>query len=202
MFKKLLIIAWVGLVAVTIGCKGDQGDVGPQGAKGDTGTAGPAGPAGPAGESGEGVGVVPLIYSFGADTTNAEGHFPILTVEDLSAEEEEAWDSAVIMVYLKSGGAYWPLPGIVSFGTSGSSQFTFVHGIEEKTFFIDAFQYDWSGRTASTDKAPIRIVQDFRLIVVPGSKVGKLNGEANWKTYEEAVSALGLNESDVKVIKK
>jgi len=202
MFKKLLIIAWVGLVAVSVGCKGDQGDVGPQGAKGDTGAVGPTGPAGPAGESGEGVGVVPLIYSFGADTTDADGYFPTITVDDLSAEEEEAWDSAVIMVYLKSGGAYWPLPGVVGFGTAGTSQFTFVHGIAEKTFFVEAFQLDWSGRTAAADKPPVRIVQDFRLIVIPGSKVGKLNAQASWKTYEEAVSALGLNESDVRVIKK
>jgi len=33
MFKKLLIIAWVGLVGLTAACKGPQGDVGPQGEK-------------------------------------------------------------------------------------------------------------------------------------------------------------------------
>ena len=30
MFKKLLIIAWVGLVGLTAACKGPQGDVGPK----------------------------------------------------------------------------------------------------------------------------------------------------------------------------
>ncbi|REA61230.1 hypothetical protein DSL64_12290 [Dyadobacter luteus] len=198
MFKKLLMIAWVGLVGLTVSCKGPQGDVGPQGEQGATGATGPQGPAG---QDGEGIGSVPLIYSFGADTTDADGYFPTLTVSDLSAEEEEAWDSAVIMVYLKSGGVYWPLPGIVDF-QAGSSQFSFYHGIEQKTFFVDVFQLDWSGRASASEKPPVRIVQDFRLIVIPGSKQGKLNGQVKWKTYEEAVSALGLTEANVKIVNK
>ena len=194
MFKKLLIIAWVGLVGLTAACKGPQGDVGPQGEKGDTGATGATGPAGAAGGGGGGGA---LIFGLGADTTDADGYFS-LGIPNLTAEEEEAWDSAVIMVYLKSGGAYWPLPGIVSFGnTAGSSEFTFYHGIENKTFFLDVFQINWSGRASAADKPPVRIVQDFRFIVIPGSKQSRMSN-VNLKNYEETIAALGLTDQDVK----
>ena len=196
MFKKLLLVAWVCVALFLVNCKGDDGAVGP---KGDTGAAGPAGPAGPAGADGEsdttGSGGA-LIYSFGADTTDADGYFPPVSVPNLTAAQEEIWNSAVIMVYLKSTGVYWPLPGVVGF-TSASSQFTFVHGIQDSTFFVDTFQTNWS---ETSETPPTRIIQDFRLIIIPGT-VMRQNANINLKNYDEVVASLGLQEKDVKIIK-
>ena len=197
MFKKLLVIAWVSIIGLTISCKGPEGAVGPAGEKGETGATGPAGPAG---ASGEGSGGGALIFGLGADTTDADGYLS-LALPNLTADEEEAWDSAVIMVYLKSGGVYWPIPGIVGFGSS-SSEFTFYHGIESKTFFVDVFQTTWSGRASAAEKPPVRIVQDFRLVVIPGSKAARMNSNVDFKNYEETIAALGLTDADVKVASK
>jgi hypothetical protein len=40
MLKKLIMMAFVGLVFVSMGCDGDKGDVGPAGPKGDPGANG------------------------------------------------------------------------------------------------------------------------------------------------------------------
>ncbi len=204
MLKKLLAIAWVLVIGFSISCKGPEG---PAGQKGDTGAAGPTGATGatgatgPKGADGTSGGGGALIFASGADTTDSDGYFS-RSISNLSAEEIEAWDSAVILVYLKSSGVYWPLPGLVAFGTSSQSEFTFVHGIDGTTFFTDIFQINWTGRGATPAvPVPVRIVQDLRLIVIPGEKVSRLDASVNWKSYEETVKALGLTETDVKTFK-
>jgi hypothetical protein len=193
MFKKLLIIAWVGLVAVTIGCKGDQGDVGPQGAKGDTGTAGPAGPAGPAGEDGVGSGSGAFVFTNGADTSDVEGSF--YSGFTFPAEDAAVYENAAVMVYIKAQGVYWPVPGVVSFGTGKVSNYTFVHGVDETTFFVDILTTGWA---EDVEAPPTRIAQDIKVIVLPAELLGRMNGDLKNKSYEEAMSALGLTEKDVK----
>jgi len=193
MLRKLLLFAWIGLAVVLVNCKGDDGAVGPAGPAGPTGAAGPAGPAGPAGEDGTSGGGA-FILSTGADTTDATGGF-ITGFTGLDAEGLATLDSSAVLVYLKTGGVYWPLPGVVSFGSGKISQFTFVHGIDDDTFFVQVIPTDWSDTTAN---APVRIVQDFRVVIIPGTSL-RLNAGVNFKNYEETIAALGLTENDVKI---
>ena len=201
MFKKLLIGAWFCGAVFLVSCKGDDGAVGPAGPAGPagpTGATGATGATGPAGANGIGGGGA-FILSTGADTTDADGGF-INGLTGLNAAGLATLDSSAILVYLKTGGVYWALPGLVSFGTTGQavSQFTFVHGINGTTFFVEVLQTDWS--EASTTP-PVRIVQDFRIVIIPGTEL-RLNANVNLKNYEETIAALGLTESDVKIASK
>jgi len=191
MFKKLLIIAWVGLVGLTAACKGPQGDVGPQGEKGDTGATGATGATGPAGASGGG-GVSAQTYSSGADTTDTEGGFIAGFTASSAADALELENSAVL-VYIKSNGAYWSLPGIVGFGTDKYSQFTSVHYATGTNFIVEVFQTDWS---ENQNTPPARIVEDVKIVIIPSALVGRMNAEVNLKNYEETVAALGLTEAN------
>ena len=193
MLQKLLLFAWIGLAVILVNCKGDDGAVGPAGPAGPTGAAGPAGPAGPAGEDGTSGGGA-FILSTGADTTDEDGGF-ITGFTGLDAAGISTLDSSAVLVYLKTGGAYWPLPGLVSFGAGAISQFTFVHGIDDDTFFVQVIPTDWS-ETSTTP--PQRIVQDFRVVIIPGSAL-RLNAGINFKNYEETIAALGLTDNDVKI---
>jgi hypothetical protein len=199
MFKKLLLFAWIGCMVVLVGCEGKQGEVGP---KGDTGAAGPAGPAGPAGADGEdgtGAGAGAAILSFGeTESTEDGGLIGRIGLDSLSTEDEEFYDSAVIMVYVKAQGVWWPLPGTVIFDEGKASDFTFIHGIQESTFFVDIINLRWY---EDVEAAPARTFEDVRIILVPGELL-RTSAEVNWKDYNKAIAALGLSEGDVKVSKK
>ncbi|HEV7379378.1 MAG TPA: hypothetical protein VGN64_06265 [Dyadobacter sp.] len=197
MFKKLLMIAWVGLVGLTVSCKGPQGDVGPQGAKGDTGATGATGATGPAGQNGDGSGSGAFVFTNGADTTDADGSF-YTGFTFTNAADAAVLENAAVLVYIKTQGVYWAVPGVVSFGTGKVSNYTFVHGIDGTTFFIDILTTGWS---EDVDNPPVRIAQDIKAIVLPAELLGRVNGELKNKTYEEAMSILGLTEKDVKTAK-
>nr|WP_295929918.1 hypothetical protein [uncultured Dyadobacter sp.] len=196
MLKKLLLFACVALMVTLVGCEGKQGDVGPAG---PTGAAGPAGPAGPAGKDGEdGAGSSALIISTGADTTNADGEY-ITGIPDLSAEEEELLKSSAVLVYLKSGGVYWAMPGVISFAGNKISSYTFIHGVEESTFFVQLIPTNWS---EDQDKAPVRIFEDVRVVIIPGTILGRMSAEVDLKNYEKTIAALGLTDQKIKLAGK
>ncbi|WAC12113.1 hypothetical protein [Dyadobacter pollutisoli] len=196
MFRRLLLFACVALMIALVSCEGKQGEVGP---KGDTGTAGPAGPAGPAGADGEdGAGSSALIISSGKDTTDADGTY-ITGISDLTAEEDSLLSASAVLVYIKSGGVYWALPGIVSFGTGKLSSYTFVHGVQESTFFVQLLPTNWS---EDQDDAPVRIFEDVRIVIIPGTIVGRMNAQVDFKNYEKTIAALGLTDKEVKMGKQ
>ena len=185
MLKKLLMVISVCFVVFLAGCKGDDGPVGP---------AGPAGPTGATGQAGaDGGGSSAAIISTGAQTSTEGGGFSI-GLDSLTTEQSEDYNSVVVMVYIKAQGVWWPLPGVVSFGNSAVSDFTFVHGVDESTFFVDILTTNWS---ENQDTAPTRNFEDIRIILVPGSLL-KLSADVNWKNYDEAVKALGLSDTIVK----
>jgi len=192
MYKKLLLVVCVCFIAFLAGCKGDDGAVGPQGEKGDTGATGPAGPAGSGGS-----GSSAFILTTGAVTgTGTDQDLSFVLDDNLTAAEQAAYDSSlVVMVYGKSLGVWWPLPGIVQFTGSAVSNFTFVHGVEQGTFFLDIITTGWS---EDTDNAPSRSFDDIRIVLIPASSGAKLSADVNWKSYDETVSALGIDESLVK----
>lgn len=195
MFTRLLLFAWIGLMVFMVSCKGDKGDVGPQGEKGDTGAAGPAGPAGEDGTSGGGA----LILSSGEDSSDSLGGY-VIGIPNLTAADDSLLQSSAVLVYIKAQGVYWPLPGVVSFGENAVSEFTFIHGIEESTFFVQIFQRGWSEE--NLQEAPERDFEDVRVVIIPGTILGRMNGQINLKSYEETIAALGLTDKDVKISKK
>lgn len=194
MLRKLLLFACVAIMIALVSCEGKQGEVGP---KGDTGAQGPAGPAGPAGQDGEdGAGSSALILSTGQVSTDTTGGF-ITGIENLSAEEDSALSSSVVLVYLKAQGVYWATPGLVSFGGGEVSSFTFIHGVQNKTFFVELLQTDWNG---TATKAPTRTFQDIRIVILPGTMVtgGRLSADIDFKNYEKTIAALGVTDAQVK----
>lgn len=189
MFKKLLLFACVALMVALVSCEGKKGDVGP------AGPAGAAGPAGPAGADGEdGAGSSALIISTGTDTTDADGSY-ITGIPDLSADEEELLKSSAVLVYLKSGDVYWAMPGVVTFPGDKLSSFTFIHGVQQSTFFVQLIPTNWS---EDQDKAPVRIFQDVRVVIIPGTILGRMSAEVDLKNYEKTIAALGLTDQKVK----
>jgi len=191
MFKKLLILAWVTVVGLSISCKGPEGDVGPQGEKGETGATGATGPAGADGGSGA------FVFTNGADTTDAGGSF-YSGFSGLTAADAEVLKNAAVLVYIKAQDVYWPIPGLVGFPNSRFSNFTFVHYIDGTNFFIDILSTDWS---ENQETPPVRIAQDIKVIVIPAEFLGRKNAEINYKSYDETMASLGLTDKDVKQYK-
>ncbi|PSL26659.1 hypothetical protein [Dyadobacter jiangsuensis] len=198
MFKKLLLFASVVLMIAMISCKGDDGAVGPAGA---AGAQGPAGPAGPAGKDGEdGAGSSALILSTGAVDTDSTGGF-ITGIDNLTAEEDSALSKSVVLVYLKSQNVYWPMPGLVLFAGNKFSSYTFVHAVQNKTFFVELLATNWG---EDQDDAPKRTFQDIRIVIVPGEVVnvgGRLSAEI-LKDYDKTIAALGLTDKQVRMASK
>ncbi|ACT94135.1 hypothetical protein [Dyadobacter fermentans] len=194
MLRKLLLFACVALTIAFVSCKGDDGAVGPAG---PAGAQGPAGPAGPAGEDGEdGTGSSAFILSTGQVTTDTTGGF-ITGQEDLDPSEDSLFRSSVVMVYLKAQGVYWPMPGIIAFGGNKVSSFTFIHGVEDGTFFVELLPTDWSEQQTN---APARTFEDIRIVIIPGTLLepgGRLNAEIDFKSYEKTIAALGLTDEQV-----
>ncbi|WP_426291799.1 hypothetical protein ACN9ML_16935 [Dyadobacter endophyticus] len=197
MFKKLLLFASVVLMIAMVSCKGDDGAVGPAGA---AGAQGPAGAAGPKGDKGEdGASSSAIILSTGAVDTDSTGGF-ITGIDNLTADQDSALSSSVVLVYLKAQNVYWPMPGVISFGGGKVSSFTFVHAVQDKTFFVELLPTDWSENQTA---APKRTFQDIRVVIVPGDvvKVGRLSAEI-LKDYNKTIAALGLTDTQVKTAGK
>lgn len=201
MFKKLLLFASVVLMIAMVSCKGDDGAVGPAGAAGPQGPAGAAGPKGDKGD--DGASSSALIISTGAVSTDTTGENIggfITGISDLTPAQDSALSSSVVLVYLKAQGVYWPMPGVISFGGGKISSFTFIHAVEESTFFVQLIPTDWN---ESQNTAPKRTFEDIRIVIVPGEIVtgGRLSAEI-LKDYNKTIAALGLTDAQVKTATK
>ncbi|WP_254561958.1 hypothetical protein [Dyadobacter diqingensis] len=192
MLKKLLFGICVCFVALLVSCKGDDGAVGPVGAKGDTGATGATGPAGEDATGGSSA----IILTTGAVTgagTNGDLSFGL--VDSLTTDEASFYDSGVaVLVYAKSLGVWWPLPGSVQFTGNKASGFTFVHGVDSGVFFVDIFT---TGNSEGLATAPVRSFDDIRVVLLPDLGARR-SSEINWNNYEETIKALGLTAADVK----
>jgi hypothetical protein len=192
MFRKLLMVIGVCFVVFLAGCKGDDGAVGP------AGPAGPPGAVGAVGPAGQGGGSAAILTTGNVSGTGTEGDLSFVIQDNLNAAQQAAYDSnLVVMVYGKSLNVWWPLPGIVQFTGNNVGNFTFVHGVDQGTFFVDILATGWS---EDTDTAPTRAFDDFRIVIIPGGSPAsaRLSSEINWKSYEETIKALGLTDLSAK----
>jgi hypothetical protein len=190
MLKKLLMVIGVCFVVFLAGCKGDDGAVGPAGPAGSTGATGPAGADATGGSSA-------FILATGAVTgAGSGGDLSFALLDSLSADEEEFYDTGVaVLVYAKSLGVWWPLPGNVQFANNNVGGFTFVHGVDSGTFFIEIFT---TGNSEGQATAPVRSFDDIRIVLLPDTGGARLSGLANTNNYEETMKALGLSNINVR----
>lgn len=192
MLKKISLFIYAGMVIMLlVNCKGSDGDAGPAGPKGDTGATG---------AKGDTASSSSMIFSSGADTTDAIGNLYWIK-EKQTANEMKVWNSATIFVFIKSSGVYWPLPGRVNFAQDDDSDLSYTFGSSETSVFAEITQTDWSAKTSVNITPPVRVVEDLRIVVVPG-KLMRINADVNWKNYNEVIAALGLSEKDVKISRK
>jgi len=190
MLKKLLMVIGVCFVVFLAGCKGDDGAVGPAGPAGPTGATGPAGVDATGGSSA-------IILSTGAVTgagTGGDLSFALDTA--LTADQEAFYDTGVaVLIYVKSQGVWWPLPGNVQFANNNLGGFTFVHGVDSGTFFIEIFT---TGNSEGQATAPVRSFEDIRIVLLPDTGGARLSSLVNPSSYEETIKALGLSNVSVR----
>lgn len=193
MFKKLLAVICVCFVVFLAGCKGDDGAVGPAGPAGAAGATGATGATGAAGTGGSSA----IILNTNAVTgTGTGGDLSFALVDSLTADEADFYDNGVaVLVYAKSLGVWWPLPGNVQFANQKVSGFTFVHGVDSGTFFVDIFT---TGNSDGATTAPTRSFDDIRVVLIPDTGA-RLSSDINWSSYDATIKALGL--SDVSLTK-
>ena len=197
MFKQFLSIGFIFIVALSLSCKGPEGEVGP---KGDTGATGPAGPSGPAGQDGEGTGgnYGSLVVLMEQNVeTDAEGNISFGSdtfFEGASASQIESFEKGSFQVFLKEGGAYFPVPGPVLFSVEKDLvSYAYFYEVVENAFGLSIF------RTSDTEK-PVRKFEEVRLLIIP-AMMEEGRRAVNWSNYNEAVKALGLTEKDVRRLK-
>ena len=184
------MVIGVCFVVFLAGCKGDDGAVGPAGPAGPTGAAGPAGVDATGGSSA-------IILSTGAVTgagTGGDLSFALDTA--LTADQEAFYDTGVaVLIYVKSQGVWWPLPGNVQFANNNLGGFTFVHGVDSGTFFIEIFT---TGNSEGQATAPVRSFEDIRIVLLPDTGGARLSSLVNPSSYEETIKALGLSNVSVR----
>ena len=88
---------------------------------------------------------------------------------------------------------------MVPFADGSSTTFNFAYLLRGSTFFVDIKPVSWT--TSNQLVAPERQFEAIRVIFVPTEKFRRVSAEVNMKDYNTAMSALGLTESDVQVIK-
>jgi len=190
MLKKLLMVIGVCFIVFLAGCKGDDGAVGPAGPAGPTGATGAAGVDATGGSSA-------IILSTGAVTgagTGGDLSFALDTA--LTADQEAFYDTGVaVLIYVKSQGVWWPLPGNVQFANNNLGGFTFVHGVDSGTFFIEIFT---TGNSEGQATAPVRSFEDIRIVLLPDTGGARLSSLVNPSSYEETIKALGLSNVSVR----
>jgi hypothetical protein len=197
MFRRLLLFACVALMIALVSCEGKQGEVGP---KGDTGAAGPAGPAGPAGKDGEdGTGggssgsVIAFMGELETDTAGNAIVGDTAFFKDFTADEIASVEKGSFQVFIKDDGGYFPIPGYVLFKDEAIS-YGYYYVVDGLGLYFPIFR-------TSAAKVRKRTFEEIRVLVIPAVNATRLNQNVNWQNYEEAVAALGLTESNVKVVR-
>ncbi len=172
MIRKLLFLCLVGILPLLSSCDKLKGDIGPEGPQGA------AGPKGDPGKAGDAAGA----FQFSTDTlsTRADGStaFGLTLTQDIASSIEKG----VVLVYAKSGNFWFPLPGIVPFGTEVSN-YTFAYGVEKLELTFLLFQRD------ATPKK--RFFTNLRIVVVPAVNA-RLNADVDYKNYEAVRKAYNL----------
>lgn len=176
MTRKLLFFILLGSLPFLSSCDRLKGDVGPEGPQGEQG---PQGVKGDPGEGGAGA----LQFSEDAVSTDEDGTLGIGFT--LNRDNAAAVEKGVILVYAKSGGFWFPLPGLVFFGDEVTN-YTFLYQVENLELNVVLLE---------TVEAPkVRTFQSVRVVIVQAANA-RLSAEAvDYKDYEAVRKAFDLPE--------
>ena len=185
MIKKLMIIAWIAIVGVGIGCDGPKGDVGPAGPQGPKGETGAAGANGTNGTNG----IMAKEIVAGAVKSTNGGY--TLGKANLTSADTAMISKSVVVLFIKSQGIWWAQPGKVEFGDGKFTEFNFTTLLRGTLFYVNIVPTSWSEEDKS--KAPDRDFEGIRAVLIPAEKL-RTNANVNWTNYKETMAALGLKE--------
>lgn len=178
MIRKLLMFVLLGSLPFMYSCKGEDGAIGPQGEQGIQGVQGTQGEKGAPATSQSAA----LQFSSDTASTDADGALVLgFTLEPVSAK---AIEKGVILVYAKSGGFWFPLPGIVFFGDQVTN-YTFLYQVDKLDLSVIILE--------AVDKPIKRQFQSVRVVIVPAAN-GRLSAEVDYKNYLEVQKAFELPE--------
>ncbi len=178
--RKLLFVFLMGSLPFLYSCDKLKGDVGPAGPQGEQGVAGLKGEKGEPGAPGTGGGSAALQFTRDTASTDADGTLGFGFT--LTQENAKAIEKGVILVYAKSGGFWFPLPGIVFFGEEVTN-YTFLYQVDKLTLSVVVLE--------AVEKTKIRKFQSIRVVIVPASN-GRLNAEVDYENYGAVREAFGL----------
>jgi hypothetical protein len=181
---NLLLTTMMG--ALFMACEGPEGAVGPAGPAGAQGPKGDKGDKGDPGDSSEDT--IPVVFTFGAIEGVADGG----TILELPGVTESDADGFVALVYIKSLGAWWPLPGMVNFGDGKSSTYTVVHGVVEDTFYLELVL---TGYSENIETIPARNFEDVKVVIIPAVLMN--NAKVDLSNYEEVIATFNPTERSI-----
>ena len=176
MMRKLIVVLLMGSLPFLYSCDKLKGDVGPAGPQGEQGVAGPKGETGDAGTGTGGA----LQFSRDTASTDADGALGFGFT--LTQENAKAIEKGVILVYAKSGGYWFPLPGLVFFGEDVTN-YTFLYQVDKLALNLVILE--------TVENPKIRKFESVRVVVIPASN-GRLNAEVDYKDYEAVRKTFNL----------
>lgn len=172
MIRKLLFLFLVGSIPFLTSCDKLKGDIGPAGAQGETGAKGDPG------EAGDPAGAIQVTL----DTASTDASGDLVRGFEIGKDNVASVEKGVILVYAKSGNAWFALPGPVFF-TDGASNYTYAYAIQGINLVVQLFQLD--------EKPIKRKFQAVRIVLIPAANA-RLNAQVDYKNYEEVRKAYNL----------
>lgn len=171
--KKLTYLLLLGALPLMYACEGPQGEIGPEGPQGPQGTQGVQGqPGDPA-----------SAIQFSTDTISTDADGSLAFGFTLTQDVIPSVEKGVVLVYAKSGGLWFPVPGLVIF-PNGITNFTYAYGVENLD--LNFFMFE------NSDTPAVRFFQNVRIVFVPAAN-GRLNMEdIDYNNYEEVRKAYNL----------
>lgn len=172
MIRKLLFLLLVGTIPFLTSCdklKGDDGAIGP---------AGEIGPKGDPGEVGDPAGALQVTL----DTASTDAKGDLVRGFEIGKDNVASVEKGVVLVYVKTGNAWFAMPGPVFFA-DGASNYTYAYAIQGINLVVQLFQLD--------EKPKMRKFQAVRVVLVPAFNA-RLNAQVDYKNYEEVRKAFNL----------
>ncbi len=174
MIRKLLLVFMMGSLPFLYSCDKLKGDVGPDGAQGEQGLAGEKG------EPGDPASAIQVVFD--TASTDASGNY--INGVGFETANPKIIENGVVLMYAKSGNAWFALPGPVFF-ENDASNYTFLYVLDGSDLIFQLLQLD------ATPKK--RKFQALRLVIIP-ARIARLSAELDLKDYEAVRRAFDLPE--------
>lgn len=174
------------LICAIIGCKGPDGDTGPAGPQGPQGTPGQNGAQGPAGPKGA-ANVIASPWTKVPSTAwqREDSTYFVVSLPDKNITQA-ILDSAVVMAYYRNEGR----ANVVFSMPASNEELTLGYFIQVQN---QAGSMNFDVTYFSPRRLPVDFDLEFRWIIIPADKKGRINIAAN-KDYALVKQQLGLTD--------